>query len=384
MIMFDYGGCSIKPVENCADMDTAVLKVLIGICLIFLLGLELIQVFVSFKRYVASAENIVQNFIIILTAVLIMDSSLNFNDKRHLAALLLVLTWMEFLIFFGTHPNFNTKVFMFYSVASSFCKFLLWYVFVIIAFALSFYIMFHNDYETGERNTDYPFFEDIGSCLTKSFAMFVGELEFSDIPFSSNPISTILFIAFIFFIVVVLMNLLNGLAVSDITIIRDEAEVLSLKSQVDLISYWESILLNDPYNFLTSWPKFLSSLPSLSCCFWVKKFPGCESFLSKVTGGTRILLFYECLPLKSATFFPNKKVYSCNPLKKRVRVEPEGGQESIPGLEVRKDILESAKILILQQQRENSDADGQKSLLAKISDLEKKMDLILRTLIKTD
>jgi hypothetical protein len=33
--------------------------------------------------------------------------------------------------------------------------------------------------------------------------------------------------------------------------------VLSLKSQVDLISYWESILLNDPYNFLTSWPKVI-------------------------------------------------------------------------------------------------------------------------------
>jgi hypothetical protein len=33
--------------------------------------------------------------------------------------------------------------------------------------------------------------------------------------------------------------------------------VLSLKSQVDLISYWESILLNDPYSFLTSWPKVM-------------------------------------------------------------------------------------------------------------------------------
>ena len=228
-----------------------------------------------------------------------------------------------------------------------------------------------------DRNNDNFF------SLTKSLAMFVGELEFSDIPFSGNPISTVLFIAFIFFIVVVLMNLLNGLAVSDITIIRDEAEVLSLKSQVDLISYWESILLNDPYNFLTSWPKFLSSLPSLSCCFWVKKFPGCESFLSKVTGGTRILLFYECLPLKTATFFPNKRVYSCNPLKKRVRVEPERDQESIPGLEVRKDILENAKMLILQQQRENS--EGQDSgLLAKISDLESKIDLILRSIIKSD
>ena len=42
---------------------------------------------------------------------------------------------------------------------------------------------------------------------------------------------------------------------SSLSYSREEAEVLSLKSQVDIISYWESILLNDPYNFLTSWPK---------------------------------------------------------------------------------------------------------------------------------
>merc|ERR1719445_1249132 len=308
-----------------------------------------------------------------------MDSSQDFNDKRHLAALLLVLTWMEFLIFFGTHPNFNTKVFMFYSVASSFCKFLLWYVFIIIAFALSFYIMFHNDYEQGVKNEDYPFFEEIGSCLTKSFAMFVGELEFSDIPFTSNPISTFLFIAFIFFIVVVLMNLLNGLAVSDITIIRDEAEVLSLKSQVDLISYWESILLNDPYNFLTSWPRMLSALPSLSCCFWVKRLPGCESLLSRLTGGTKILLFYQCLPFKTAVFYPNKRIPSCNPYKKRVRVEPVTDHLSVPGLEVRKDILESAKMLILSQQRDEEN-NNNTTVLNKMSELEAKIDNLLKSI----
>jgi len=43
--------------------------------------------------------------------------------------------------------------------------------------------------------------------------------------------------------------------------------VLSLKSQVDLISYFESILLNDPYNFLTSWPRLLASLPSCSAFY---------------------------------------------------------------------------------------------------------------------
>ena len=41
------------------------------------------------------------------------------------------------------------------------------------------------------------------------------------------------------------MNLLNGLAVSDIRQILDEAEMLSLKSRVDQIYYAEKIVLRD-------------------------------------------------------------------------------------------------------------------------------------------
>ena len=121
---------------------------------------------------------------------------------------------------------------MFYTVFVTFFQFLLWYSFFVIAFALSFYVMFHTDHKNGTKNDDYPFFDEIGTSLLKAAAMFVGELEFSDIPFTENAISKILFVAFIFLIVVVLMNLLNGLAVSDIGLIREEAEVLSLKSQV--------------------------------------------------------------------------------------------------------------------------------------------------------
>ena len=376
LVMLEYGGCSIRPGGQCSDdVDTVVLRILVGIFVVILFSIEIIQMAVSFKRYVASLENIVQNTILLLTTILILDKNLTFENGRHIAAVLIVGSWLMFLIYLGLHPSLNTKVFMFYSVASSFCKFLLWYVFVIIAFALSFYIMFHTDYPDATPNEDYPFFDNIGSCMTKSLAMFVGELEFSDIPFSSNPISTIMFIAFVFFIVVVLMNLLNGLAVSDITIIRDEAEVLSLKSQVDLISYWESILLNDPYNFLTSWPRFMSALPSLSCCFWVKRLPGCETVLSRLTGGTKILLFYQCLPYKTAVFYPNKRIPSCNPYKKRVRVEPESLDDG-PSLEVRKDILETAKMLILEQQR--SDSSGETSDFAeRFQVLESKINQIL-------
>ena len=61
--------------------------------------------------------------------------------------------------------------------------------------------------------------------------MFVGELEFSDIPIDPESglswVSFSFLVVFVFFIVVILMNLLNGLAVSDTGIIMEKAEIVS-------------------------------------------------------------------------------------------------------------------------------------------------------------
>jgi len=68
-----------------------------------------------------------------------------------------------------------------------------------------------------------------------------------------------------------------------------------------------------------------------------------------MTGGTRLLLFYECLPEKTATFCPNQVSRSWNPYRKRVKVAP--GDRPVPGLEVRKDILETAKAMVVARER---------------------------------
>merc|ERR1711936_1229602 len=97
-------------------------------------------------------------------------------------------------------------------------------------------------------------------------AMFVGELEFSDLPINQSTyhgmLAYVFFLAFIFLVSVVLMNLLNGLAVSDTSDIRQKAEIYSYISRVETISYMESVLLGDPFNFLSNVPDYLSSLPS--------------------------------------------------------------------------------------------------------------------------
>ena len=111
--------------------------------------------------------------------------------------------------------------------------------------------MFHKDFPGVEPKMEYPFFEKVSTTVIKSFTMFVSELEFSDIPFLDNKISYFFFVAFAFLIVVVLMNLLNGLVFSDIGLIREEAEVVSLKSQVD-ISATGSLSSSITPDFLTS------------------------------------------------------------------------------------------------------------------------------------
>ena len=105
--------------------------------------------------------------------------------------------------------------------------------------------------------------------------MFVGELEFSDIPIDpSSRLSWVAFsflVTFVFLIVVILMNLLNGLAVDDVGAIQEQAEIVSYISRVETISHLESILLGDPFDFLTRWPpaSLLAQLPAMALCHQV-------------------------------------------------------------------------------------------------------------------
>ena len=185
--------------------------------------------------------------------------------------------------FSGRHPKLlhcNVYVTMFYKVLNSFFFFLLWYSLFLIAFGMGFYIMLHDDSLVKDphgldKEDKNKYFNRTWTSLVKTSAMFVGELEFSDLPMNTNTYLGMLayafFLAFIFLIVVVLMNLLNGLAVSDTNDIKEKAEIYSYISRVETISYMESVLLGDPFDFLTNWPPstFLARLPAMALCYQV-------------------------------------------------------------------------------------------------------------------
>merc|ERR1711971_977985 len=228
------------------------------------------------------------------------------------------------------------------------------------------------------------FFNNPFLTLVKTCTMFVGELEFSDIPIDlDSDLMPLSFLYFVILIVVVLMNLLNGLAVSDIREIRERAEIVAYLSIVDTVSYAESLLLGDPFDFLTNVPaiKMMMSVPSLSCCRQVYRSRVATRRLQRLTGAQGILLFYNYLPDKCLTVKPNENSNSCVKIESLtsdileaarriiIRKEKTGHESSVTSLEVDHKLgLTSANELLRQKVTR---------LEQKIDEQNRKLDLIL-------
>merc|ERR1719273_2582648 len=164
------------------------------------------------------------------------------------------------------------------------------------------------------------------------------------------PVTFLFFLAFIFLIVVVLMNLLNGLAVGEIGEIREEAKVYSYLSQVETISYIESTMLGDPFNFLKNIPIILSWLPSCSLIRQFYKITVVRTVFAKVFGPD-ILLFYNYFADTRVNVKPNDTTGCCCCAPSRhLRTyccclsEDEMGRE----------IIRSAKAILVKRRREGA------------------------------
>ena len=207
---------------------------------------ELFQVTASLKRYLLSLENLLEVVMMSLLGYLLFDpddvTDCECSDKRHVAALVILLSWTELIVLVAKHPKlsrYNVYISMFYKVLQTFFSFLLWFSLFLVAFAFGFYIMLHKD-TPGHvaADDDYIYFDGPWTSMVKTITMFVGELEFSDIPIdpesSTSWFSFSFLVVFVFIIVVTLMNLLNGLAVSDTGKIMEKAEIVSYTTRYDL------------------------------------------------------------------------------------------------------------------------------------------------------
>jgi len=113
-----------------------------------------------------------------------------------------------------------------------------------MAFALSFCILFSNQKP----------FNNIPSSILKTVVMMIGELEFEDLFYNKEtgedenillPITAhLMFFAFVILVTVILMNLLVGLAVSDIQGLQASAGLNRLSRQAELVARLEGLLFS--------------------------------------------------------------------------------------------------------------------------------------------
>ena len=163
--------------------------------------------------------------------------------QTYIGAFATLCAWTNLMLKIGQLPTFGTYVAMFTHIQFEFAKLLLAYLGLLIGFAVSFCVIFVHE----------PSFRNPFTGFIKILAMMAGELDFEVVINKANlqnndsvlgyyPLyicSQILFSLFVVFIVVILMNLLVGIAVHDIQGLRCHAGLTKLVRMTKLIIYTE-------------------------------------------------------------------------------------------------------------------------------------------------
>jgi hypothetical protein len=200
---------------------------------------ETAQTIVHRWVYVQSPENWLEILLIIATFTSCSGVVDGMKIKPHFSAVALLLGWFEMLLLSGRLPLLSVQQKMFKRVGLTFLRFMMGYVPLLIAFALSFYILFKESAEPdGTKHFPNPFLS-----LAKTIIMFSGESEASSLSFDALPFTShVIFLLFVVLVAIILLNLLNGLAVNDTEQITKVAETLSLESRVRLLSRIEGLV----------------------------------------------------------------------------------------------------------------------------------------------
>jgi len=232
---------------------------------------EGIKILTTSKSYFRKWDSYI-DIALILSFFLISFHSDPFNKDEvvlglwqfHVAAVGCFLTWLQMMFYIGKLPRFGKYVQMFRAVAIGVLHFMIAYSPLIIAFAVSFMILFPNN----EAFSMFPY------AIVKLFVMMLGEIDYEDLYYpqkhfienhtvvSENENKTVseivpenenqnfpgtahlLVLLFIFLVSIILMNLLVGLAVSDIQGLSKSAKLNQLVQQVELINYMEGWLFS--------------------------------------------------------------------------------------------------------------------------------------------
>lgn len=232
---------------------------------IYIVVRELAQFVFSPKLYLRSLENYLECALIILLVLILCDLCSE-SWRRTVAATSILLIAIEIFLLAGSLPfwSFSTYYVMLKTVTWSFLKSLSLYAIILLAFSLSFFTLLREapkeptkpqptyygqntnnaDKSDDGEEEDLNKFSNLGLSVMKTIVMSTGEFEAASINFSQNPWSYLVFIAFLFIISTVMLNLLNGLAVSDTQAIKSEAELTNYIRRCQVLARYERALLD--------------------------------------------------------------------------------------------------------------------------------------------
>ncbi|XP_057651499.1 transient receptor potential channel pyrexia [Diorhabda carinulata] len=215
---------------------------------LLLLAKELFQIAHSWQTYIKQWENALQ-WLIIFGVFCCVQPTTNmdirqdvFSWQHHVAAICIFITWVELMMIVGRFPMFGLYIQMFTTVAVNYAKFMMAYICLFLAFALSFGVIFAN----------YPAFQDLKWVFLKVIIMMSGELEYEDVFFPEEEkyrirypyTAHLMYLGFVILVTIILTNLIVGLAVSDIQELQRSAGLDRLVRQAELVAHLESMLFS--------------------------------------------------------------------------------------------------------------------------------------------
>ena len=243
---------SIKKIADVIDEGVlvSVLEIFIIILASILTIREFIQLVIFKIKYFWSFDNFLEVSILVLTWYMLFGKNAGYYQRGIMSWLLLCMTVGLFLLLEKMYLfKVSIYVSMIRKITYDYVKLLFYLLFPVVAFGISFYfcIVTKKDDEQPFRkdeskdfaivNKSTSFAETFVEAGIKTLIMSTGEFNFSDMVIENRSIF-ILFAAFVFLVFLVGMNLLNGMAISDIQDIKKDASKYQVVNQVEnLIIY---------------------------------------------------------------------------------------------------------------------------------------------------
>ncbi|XP_052863807.1 transient receptor potential cation channel protein painless-like [Anopheles cruzii] len=235
------------------------------LALIFIFARMFISYAVDRENFLQRSESWLQimlTIVMICAIVVKVFSTVHEEIYRSCCATAVMLLSVEFTAVLAKVSSFSisTNLILLKAILINFCKSLIPFSSILIAWALTLHILFkerhHMDSaalgETGTQknntveqvtgNNEFNKFQTVWLAGIKTIVMMTGEFDATNIPFEDCVLKSVIFLMFIFFVALVFNNFINGLAVDDTMTMRAESEYISLKQKIFLIHRLETIL----------------------------------------------------------------------------------------------------------------------------------------------